>query len=280
MFSQYARLVLLSVVMGVLPLERAEAAETTSCDGEAEEIIRNAYPDATKSGDETFTVGGSAISVNDSEVAVDAPQVMRCRVWSANPQLTLVAVPLMTSMNEDGNEGDLDLLVVETATSAVKHRLRLENRMNDDALRISAVEFDTARYRLAKDQTAFGLRISTSGSSRPNPYSDVSLWLFTLENGALRPVLDGMIVSKNTGEWDTNCAGEFQSVQTTLSIGQTASQGHLDIIATETGSTTTSALGKDGDCNDTVVTSKPQKLKLVYNGQQYPIPEDRRAITE
>ncbi len=280
MLARYTKFVLLSATLGVLAFERVQAAESKSCDGRAEAIIHDVYPNVTKSDDGTFHVGGATISINGSGADVDAPHMMRCRVWSANPQLTLVAVPLMKSASDDGNQGDLELLVVGTTTSAVKYRLILENRMNDDALRISAVEFDTARYRLAKDQTAFGLRMSTSGSSRPNPYSDVSLWLFTLDHGALRPVLDGMIVSKNTGEWDTNCAGEFQSTQTTLSIGQTTSHGKSDIIAIETGSTTTSAPGKDGVCNDTIVKSKPQKLRLVYDGQQYPIPGDRRAITE
>ncbi|WP_416408311.1 hypothetical protein [Agrobacterium rosae] len=280
MFAQFIRVVSLFAILGFLTLDKAEARGSEGCDGRAEVIVHNAYPDATKNDDETFQFGQSTISVNDGEAGIDTPHMMTCRVWPANPQLTLVAVPLMTSTNDDGNEGALELLVIETATSAIKHRLLLESRMNDNALRISAVEFDTARYRLTREQTAFGLRMSTSGSSRPNPYSDVSLWLFTLDNGSLRPVLDGMIVSKNAGEWDTSCAGEFQSMQTTLSMGQTTSNGQSDIIAIETGSTTTSALGKDGVCNDTVVKSKPQKLRLVYNGQQYPIPDDRRAITE
>jgi hypothetical protein len=152
--------------------------------------------------------------------------------------------------------------------------------MTDDAIRISAVEFDTARYRLSREQTAFGLRISTAGSSRPNPYNDVSLWLYVIDKGSLRPVLDGMIVSKNTGEWDTNCAGEFQSSESTLSMSSNRTHGYADIAAVETSTATTNFVGKDGACDEKSVTDKPQKLRLIYDGKQYPIPEDRRAVTE
>ncbi|WP_421361815.1 hypothetical protein [Agrobacterium rosae] len=280
MFAQFIRVVSLFAILGFLTLDKAEARGSEGCDGRAEVIVRNAYPDATKNDDETFQFGKSTISINDRETGIDAPHLMTCRVWPANPQLTLVAVPLIKSANEDGTVGDLELLVIDTASSAVKQRLLLDNRMADDAIRISAVEFDTARYKLSREQTAFGLRISTAGSSRPNPYDDVSLWLYVIDKGSLRPVLDGMIVSKNTGEWDTNCAGEFQSSESTLSMASTRTHDYADISVVDTGSTKTNFVGKDNSCEDKTVTSKPQTLRLVYDGEQYPIPEDRRAVTE
>ncbi|WP_320196066.1 hypothetical protein RMR10_003335 [Agrobacterium rosae] len=280
MFAQFIRVVSLFAILGFLTLDKAEARGSESCDGKAEVILHNAYPDATKNDDETFQFGESTISINDRETGINAPHMMTCRVWPANPQLTLVAVPLIKSANEDGTVGDLELLVIDTGTFAVKQRLLLDNRMADDAIRISAVEFDTARYRLSREQTAFGLRISTAGSSRPNPYNDVSLWLYIIEKGSLRPVLDGMIVSKNTGEWDTNCAGEFQSSESTLSMSSNRTNGYADIAAVETSTATTNFVGKDGACDEKSVTDKPQKLRLTYDGKQYPIPEDRRAVTE
>lgn len=280
MFAQFIRVVSLIAILGFLALGKAEARGSANCDDRAEVIVHNAYPDATKRDDETFQFGGSTISINHGETGIDAPHMMTCRVWPANPQLTLVAVPLIKSANEDGTVGDLELLVIDTASSAVKHRLLLDNRMTDDAISISAVEFDTARYRLTQEQTAFGLRISTVGSSRPNPYDDVSLWLYVIDKGSLRPILDGMIVSKNTGEWDTNCAGEFQSMQSTLSIASTRTHGYADITVVETRSTKTNFVEKDNNCEDKTVTSKPQTLRLVYDGEQYLIPEDRRAVTE
>ncbi|SCX13557.1 hypothetical protein DSM25558_1738 [Agrobacterium sp. DSM 25558] len=279
MFAQFIRVVSLFAILGFLALDKAGARGSESCDGRAEVIVHNAYPDATKNDDETFQVGESTISINDREAGIDAPHMMTCRVWPANPQLTLVAVPLIKSANEDGTVGDLELLVVDTGTSAVRKRLLLADRMTDDAIRISAVEFDTARYRLSREQTAFGLRISTNGSSRPNPYDEVSLWLYAIDKGSLHPLLDGMIVSKNTGEWDTNCAGEFQSSESTLSMSSNRTHGYADITVVETGSTKTNFVGKDNSCEDKTVTSKPQTLRLVYDGKEYRIPEDRRAVT-
>ncbi|MBN7807124.1 hypothetical protein JZX86_17365 [Agrobacterium rosae] len=280
MLAQFIRVVSFFAILGFLALDKAEARGSESCDGKAEVIVHNAYPDATKNDDKTFQVGESTISINDGDAGIDAPHLMTCLVWPANPQLTLVAVPLIKSANEDGTVGDLELLVIDTASSAVKQRLLLDNRMTDDAIRISAVEFDTARYRLSREQTAFGLRISTAGSSRPNPYNDVSLWLYVIDKGSLRPVLDGMIVSKNTGEWDTNCAGEFQSSESTLSMSSNRTHGYADITVVETSSTKTNFVEKDNNCEEKTVTSKPQILRLAYDGKEYRIPDDRRAVTE
>jgi len=280
MFAQCIRVVLFIAIPGFLAIDKAQAEDGPSCDGRADAIVRNAYPDAKKSSEETFQFRGSTIQINDGETSGDTPHTMKCRVWPANPQLTLVAVPLIKSTNEDGTVGDLELLVIDTASSAVKYRLLLTDRMNDDAISISAVEFDTARYRLTQDQTAFGLRISTSGSSRPNPYDGVGLWLYVIEKGSLRSVLDGLVVSQNGGEWDTDCAGEFQSSESTLSMSSNRTHGYADITVVETKSTKTSFVEKDNNCNDKTVTGKPQTLRLVYDGERYPIPEDRRALSE
>ncbi|WP_284776864.1 hypothetical protein [Agrobacterium sp. lyk4-40-TYG-31] len=280
MFTQFIRAVLLSAALSSLALNTAQASDRSNCDSRAEIIIRNAYPDAHKRDGATFRFGESTIQINNGETIVDTPHTVKCRVWPANPQLTLVAVPLIKSTNEDGTVGDLELLVIDTASLAVKHRLLVADRMNDDAISISGVEFDTARYRLTQNQTAFGLRISTTGSSRPNPYDDVGLWLYVIEKGSLRPVLDGLVVSQNAGEWDTNCAGEFQSSESTLSISSNKTHGYADIAVIETKSTKTSFVEKDNDCKDKTVTSKPQTLRLVYDGKQYPIPEDKRSVAE
>jgi hypothetical protein len=280
MLVQFISGVLFLAALGLPGLDKAQAANGPSCYGRAEIIIHNAYPDATKRDDETFQFGGSTISIKDGETVSDTPHMMKCRVWPANPHLTLVAVPLIKSSNDDGTVGDLELLVIDTATDAVKHRLLLDNRMTDDAVSISTIEFDTAPYRLAKDQTAFGARISTANSSRPNPYDNVSLWLYVIDKGSLHQVLDGMIVSERTGEWDTNCAGEFQSKQTTLSMASNKTHGFADIMTVETKSTNISFVEKDQSCKDKTVKSKPQTLRLIYDGEQYPIPDDRRAMTE
>lgn len=108
----------------------------------------------------------------------------------------------------------------------------------------------------------------------------MGLWLYVIENGSLRPVLDGLVVSQNGGEWDTNCAGEFQSSESKLSMSSNKTLGYADITVIETSSTKTSFAEKDNECKDKTVTNKPQTLRLVYDGERYPIPEDRRALSE
>lgn len=68
----------------------------------------------------------------------DSPKSAICRIWPAHPELTLAAVPLMTQQYSDyDNVGDMELLVLDSTTLDVKQRLRLPERMSDDAIRIT-----------------------------------------------------------------------------------------------------------------------------------------------
>lgn len=208
--------------------------------------------------------------------AYDDPHTVVCRIWPSRPDLTLVAVPLMTRQSDDGNEGDLELLVINSDDFVVRQRLRLANLMTDDALYISRIALDTARYRLTPDKTAFGLRVSLQGSSRPNPFGETTLWLFLIDDkGRLAPVLDNIVISSNQGEWDTNCAGEFQTMERTLSMVPSAGNAMSDIIVEETSTTTISVSGTDGACTDTGTTSS-KAYRLSYEASAYRVPKELR----
>lgn len=246
-------------------------AAKDDCGSQGTAIVKNAYPAAQELPDQSFAVDGATIKVSAS--ADNDPHAVICRVWPARPELTLVAVPLMTRQSDDSNEGDLELLVVSSSDSAVRHRLRLPHLMNDDALYISSIAFDTARYRLAPGDMAFGLRVSLQGSSRPNPFGETTLWLFRIDDKEqLAPVLDSLIVSSNQGEWDTNCAGEFHNTERTLSMASSAGSAVADIVVDEINTTTISTPGKDGACIDTETTGG-NSYRLRYEASAYRVPE-------
>ena len=246
-------------------------AAQDDCGSQGAAIVKNAYPAAQEIPDQGFEVDGATIKVSAS--ADDDPHAVVCRVWPARPEFTLVAVPLMTRQSDDSNEGDLELLVVDSSDSAVRQRLRLPHLMNDDALYISSIAFDTARYRLAPGNMAFGLRVSLRGSSRPNPFGETTLWLFRIDDKErLAPVLDSLIVSSNQGEWDTNCAGEFHTTERTLSMVPSAGNAIADIVVDETNTTTISKPDKDGTCTDTG-TESSNSYRLHYEASAYRAPE-------
>jgi hypothetical protein len=183
----------------------------------------------------------------------------------------------MISQSDDGNEGDIEILVVDSDSLKPRARLRLPNLLTDDAVFVSSVAFDTARYHLSHSETAFGLRIARRGSSGPNPFGETTLWLFVIDDNGLRPVLDNLVVADGQGEWDTNCAGEFQATERTLAMGRRVPGRYSDILVTEKMTKTISTLAPDGTCVDDKSTVASER-RLRFQGTAYSIPADLKRI--
>lgn len=259
---------LLCIAGLLLGTQTVHAAED-ACTAQVEGAIKRAYPAAKRTGS-GYKVDGARIQLPEAF----NPHAAVCRTWPAHPELTLLAVPLMQQEDADaGNEGDLELFVLDTANGSIRQRLRLPARMSDDAVRIRSVTFDTARYVVAPGQTAFGVRIVKESSSRANPFSETALWLYTLQSSQLKPVLNGVAVETGGGEWDTNCAGAFEQTKRTLTMTSDTHNGYADIAVTETKSASTNRVDKAGECQTR--DAKPQRTtyRLAYDGKQYVVPK-------
>ncbi|MBB5550904.1 hypothetical protein [Rhizobium lentis] len=255
----------------------AASAEQNECAGRAADIIRRAYPSATNADDGTLLFEGTTITLSKRDSVDGDPHAVICRVWPAQPQLTLIAVPLMTKQSDSENEGDIELLVVDSSNLQLRQRLRLGGLMSDDAVRVRSVAFDTARYQLAPKRTAFGLRVSLEVSSRANPFGETTLWLFAIEGDGLKPVLDNIVVGENHGEWDTVCAGEFSETTRTLSMVPSAKATVADIVVTEKTTTSVNRVGTNNDCNREDKTTI-DKHRLQYGGSGYDVPKDLKRV--
>lgn len=274
----------LSCLTGALALSAllsagAAQAATGPCP-EAASIVRAVYnnhdkPDAQG----RVRLKDSHAIVTISNADVGAPFAVTCKAWPANPDLLLVAVPLMqdTPDPENGHDGELDVLVLDRQTLQVRQRLQLPDLMSDDAVRIDSLSFDTARYDVAQDRRAFGIRIEREGASRANPFSETSLRLFVVDGDALRMVLDGLVVNRSAGEWDTSCAGQFNERAVSLAIGKGKNKGYLDLIANETHSASRAAV-QQGDCTEKTVEDGKTRHMLRFDGKRYRIPERLRSM--
>lgn len=266
----HARLPHLLCIAGLLLGTQTLHAADDTCTAQVEGAIKRAYPAAKHTGS-GYKVDGARIQLPEAF----NPHAVVCRTWPAHPELTLLAVPLMQQEKADAgtNEGDLELLVLDTGSGSIRQRLRLPARMSDDAVRIRSVTFDTARYVVAPGQTAFGVRIVKESSSRANPFSETALWLYTLQSSQLKPVLNGVAVETGGGEWDTNCAGAFEQTKRTLTMTSDTHNGYADIAVTETKSASTNRVDKAGECQTR--DAKPQRTtyRLAYDGKQYVVPK-------
>jgi len=242
-------------------------AQDREC-GNVDAIVRHAYPGAVAQGERSVRAENRTLTL-PSPSSIN-PHAIVCRRWRGQPGLVLVAVPLITQVSVDSTLGDLDVLVVDEATGRTRQRLRLPHAMDDDAVRISGISFDTAAYRIAPDRLAFGVRREWAGSSRPNPFMETTLSLFEPRGSALAPVLDDLIVQRSQGEWDLSCAGETIVTERILRMIPGRRGQDVSVLERITHSTSREAGG--GECATTDQAVAPRTIRLSFDGERYEVP--------
>jgi hypothetical protein len=101
--------------------------------------------------------------------------------------------------------------------------------INMDVMQLTEVNFDFAPYMVKSATRAFGLRFHTVGPSKPNPLTEEKLYLFVPEKNTLIPVLKDFTSYQYSGEWDMNCAGEFNELNAYFLMQTSSTNGYNDI---------------------------------------------------
>ena len=197
--------------------------------------------------------------------------------------IVILPMPVPVALSEPGlTEYDVDVLVVQQADNGNTERARIISRvieprgLSEDSTRIASIKIDTARYTLAPDARAFGVRIVYQSAVRESPYESERLSLYVPDGAKLKKVLDELELERQSGDWDTNCSGTFRTVRSTLSIARTTTNGYGDLMLRQTGSNSRSSLVSD-EC---VTRERPATFRSVplhFDGDQYRIPKDLRA---
>lgn len=203
-----------------------------------------------------------------------------CKVWPAYDDQSIVATstfkPDSGDANNDGGNVDLELSLIHSSSSKRLASYHKKDAYYSDAVAYEGLSIDTARYKLTTDSRAFGIRSSFEHSSSVNPFHKTELALYLKEGDALRPVLEGLVISTSRGEWDGNCAGEGERTQRTVDIGNTTHNGFADLVVSSTVTVTKSFLVGD-ECKDTSRKLKTTRVTLNYDGKQYVVPEALRG---
>lgn len=206
------------------------------------------------------------------------PGSTACRAWPAQPGMTLLAVAAWTEpASEDVRSGDLDLLLVDTASQRPLAWTRREGALSSDAVRFTGMALDTARWQLAPGTRAFGVRIDHSGSSGPNPFGQTELQLFVRDGRQLRQVLPALVVRGSGGEWDMRCAGESSRFERTLELGPAGADGLASINVREQRVDTVS-VARGEDCHSTDTPAPAQRWTLRAHDGRYAVPEALRGL--
>ncbi|WP_415763415.1 hypothetical protein [Pseudomonas sp. CP4] len=210
--------------------------------------------------------------------AFNGEYLSRCKVWPAvqNQAIAVKSTYLADADDEDVGVFDLDLAIVNASNAKPIATYRKPGAYNSDAVRFDDLRIDTARYRLAEDVRAFGLRSKFVHSSHAIPYEKTDLALYVREGNQLRPVLEGLVVYKNNGEFSGDCEGYLKQVRRTVEIAESSHHGLADLIVTSRGSKMKNTQsGKE--CLSKTTHLKTTQVSLIYDGQQYVVPENLRG---
>ncbi|WP_232252140.1 hypothetical protein [Pseudomonas frederiksbergensis] len=219
------------------------------------------------------------VQADCEELSFDGHSLARCKVWPAFKDQAIAAKSTFTPVSEDVNDGgmfDLELSIVNSTNDQTLATYCKNEAYNSDAVGFEGLIIDTARYKLAPHVRAFGLRSDFGHRSSAMPYSKTDLALYLREGNTLRPVLEGLVVAKNTGEWMGDCSGQGQDIRRTVDIGKSTHNGFADLIVTS--STTVLKNFKSGEeCLSKTSDLKKTQITLSYDGKHYVVPEELKG---
>lgn len=137
--------------------------------------------------------------------------------------------------------------------------------INTDVMELTEVNFDFAPYMVKNATRAFGLRFHLVGLSKPNPFTEEKLYLFVPEKNTLIPVLKDFTSYQYSGEWDMNCAGEFNESNAYFVMQSTSTNGYNDI---QVNCKKTNTIKKivAGECEAKEIGSKEMLTLIFQNG--------------
>ena len=180
-------------------------------------------------------------------------------------------VEIVTKEIDEYNNGffefDAYILLVENNTGNIKYKFFETNAWTSDAVVLLSIEIDTAPYFLSKNIRGFGVRVNYTGSSRPNPYSKTDFSMFINEGNLLKRVLKDFPISEFHGEWDTNCEGEFETIESSIVIDKVKTNNFSNLIIKQNITEEKNRKIKD-DCIEKKV-SKSKTITLKYNKKEY-----------
>lgn len=205
---------------------------------------------------------------------LEQPHQQACRIMPSDPGKSIVALAYLSKDSadfggsEEMGEYDLDILIQDSTSGKQLSRLHLPRLIESDAIRFSGLSIDTGLYQLAPALRAFGIRVVHTGSSHANPYGVSHLSLFVQKGRQIHRVLESLLISKDSGEWDTSCAGNFTSQSGSIRIAPGNNQGMADLLLTTNQINTIARLEKD-ECKEVKDQTVVNNYRLQFNGKIY-----------
>jgi hypothetical protein len=197
------------------------------------------------------------------------PSWSDCRIRPDEPRTSIVALlfPRPGGASGESDVLDLEVLTVDSETGLVRSRLLIEKAYRADALQRLGITIDTARYRLAPDVRAFGVRIERD--------DETSLSLYVEQGMTFRRILRDLPVRLSRGDRDADCGGGGSDTERTLSVAAKRTRGWADLVV-RSRAAASAIEPAGGRCVETGRRPVRSSVTLRHDGRSYPVPESLR----
>jgi hypothetical protein len=179
----------------------------------------------------------------------------------------IIVVPVLQGKLEANGFSVKNTILITDNEGIIKNKYVDPPEFGSDAIMLQSFTIDTGLYNLNSNIRAFGIAADYYGSSRPNPYSSSDISLFYPEGKTLKKILDSYNLKIYSGEWDTNCSGEFESDASVIIVDQAKTNGFANLkIKIE--STKTISKEINGECKENKISKISYKI-LKFNKSAY-----------
>ena len=193
-----------------------------------------------------------------------------CKTDPENAGYSLVGYAVLNAPYNKENYSSEDCAKVQLIIARLDKQQILQKYHSteeiDAAFDISEGSFriDTARYKLAQNVRAFGVRFNSSarGPSAPEAGYSNELALFINDNGELRTVFDYPMSVWQFADPINN--RDIQSAEMTLSVAKQQHNGFYDLVLN-----TKLSYKKESETQSVKRTSKTEQVRFEYDGQRY-----------
>lgn len=248
------------------------ASASASCSN-LQDLLDKAYPSAVRS-EHGFEIDGGYRQLID-------PNTAACSIWPARPDLTVLAIPRIEShpSAEYETRGDIEMIIANTKSGNIVGRYVEKGAALSAAITFDSVGLDTGRYDIKSGQRAFGFRAHYSHRSNATPFSETVLWLYSFDEKAISPVLEGLRVEIGRGENNQNCTGFFEATMSVITPGKPGLRAYRALIIDQSTSTETTKPG-DEDCLLVSKNTAHKRYVLHYGDPHYGVFDGKGAFKD
>lgn len=155
-----------------------------ACPANLDAILKSAYKWSTPAS----AVAGERSIMTQDRHHIAVPANVQCRVWPRKPALTIIAVKKEDTTQKTGVFDTLDLLLVDTASGALRHRAPAHDGTESDTADFGLVKLETDSLNSPSGPPMFGVVTSRSSEATGKEYLSHTLSLYVPDGDKLKRV--------------------------------------------------------------------------------------------